>query len=1261
MRLQTFVFTLLALTLNCSLCVSQDSSNPPVTVPSYIPPSPDAASLGKFADFPVGTYTGVPDITIPLTTIKSRDISIPLSLSYHASGIRVEEEASWVGLGWTLNAGGAITRTIRGNDDLSMTNHVGYVYSAQVPARPAFQAPSNDPCVGVPDPGGFNPSINSNDLNYLISTADQSQDSQPDIFYYNLMGHTGKFYLAQTNGNPIRIVLLSNDEGIKITYDVDLMKWTVITNDGFKFVLGTVEYTKSYSFKLYGYGLLSQYDYFEKYAASQDSEHGGIPIEFPNSGKAITAWYLDQIISPSNEVVTFNYTPMTQPSTPVDPNPSFATKSIVNSNESRQDPIGLGVRWAFDTNCGNHMHIDPLTATVDLGLSILGGVLSTICVNEGTGTGPVAECSSQKYFSGSMNVVLNRYLTDIQFSNGSVNFIRSERSDFDQFSDDYGQGGNRRFFKKPNKLDRIEIKGAQSFKAFQFNNGYFNGGNAADFNVKRLRLNSVTEYSTKGAKKPYVFSYFGDSPQGINGSLPKKSSLARDHWGFYNGKTTNATLIPEVLFTSVTLITKDACNETVQISAEEGYVNSIAGGDRDADETSSLAATLKNIQYPTGGSTDFVFESNTFNVEEGAREIKDFMVTSEMGHFELNVPTTVKVTAELNCPNQCGYGQGTDQTCSSIDPIDDKPYLEITNEKDQRRWAAYYHDFITTGDVNLSHNQCGVVRTFPFLDLPAGSYSIKAYPLNGYDAHGNVTYSAMVAVDQSNLIKKGGGLRIKSIVDHDGVDARNDIVRNFDYTMTDGSGRTKSSGRLMTNPMYSYFSYNTLSRGNGTVSTCFKVISDSYSNIPLGGSARGNLVGYDQVTVRYGANGENGKSVFFYRNEPDETNFSKGESFFPNSPTTTHAPSNGQLLRQIDYTSDGKKIRETINNYELNAETERQLTGMISRILGNREQLQYHFYTEPSEWWHLSGSYQIDYDVNDPSNVQGTSKLTRYFYENLDHKLLTRKETRSSEGEAISERWLYPLDLRDDVPAAMWDANNPNFKNLQNSLVRHQVNINGVLTLGEKNNYSYLNDQDVVAVSSIEKATRSGVFEPRVAMTSFDSKGNVIDVSKVNDTNVAYVWGYKGTLPVAQVVNAKSNQVFYEGFEETGNGTSSKTGLKSNSGAYTFTQPLGFSPAANSVISYWYWDDTEQKWKYKEYPYASNFTTPQSTSIDEFRVFPANAKMTTYTYDPLVGITSSTDPNGQTVYYQYDDLNRLKAIKDFEGNVVKRFDYQYKD
>ena len=53
------------------------------------------------------------------------------------------------------------------------------------------------------------------------------------------------------------------------------------------------------------------------------------------------------------------------------------------------------------------------------------------------------------------------------------------------------------------------------------------------------------------------------------------------------------------------------------------------------------------------------------------------------------------------------------------------------------------------------------------------------------------------------------------------------------------------------------------------------------------------------------------------------------------------------------------------------------------------------------------------------------------------------------------------------------------------------------------------------------------------------------------------------------------------------------------------------------------------------------------------------ALVTSYTYKPLIGVTSETDPQGKTIYYEYDGFNRLKLIRDKDNKILKTFDYKY--
>ena len=86
-------------------------------MPEFPYKSPEAAAFQRYGEYAMNTYNGTPAITIPLYSIDERDVSIPLTLAYDASGIRVSQEASWVGLGWNMMVGGCINHVTAGCRD----------------------------------------------------------------------------------------------------------------------------------------------------------------------------------------------------------------------------------------------------------------------------------------------------------------------------------------------------------------------------------------------------------------------------------------------------------------------------------------------------------------------------------------------------------------------------------------------------------------------------------------------------------------------------------------------------------------------------------------------------------------------------------------------------------------------------------------------------------------------------------------------------------------------------------------------------------------------------------------------------------------------------------------------------------------------------------------------------------------------------------------------------------------------------------------
>ncbi len=110
------------------------------------------------------------------------------------------------------------------------------------------------------------------------------------------------------------------------------------------------------------------------------------------------------------------------------------------------------------------------------------------------------------------------------------------------------------------------------------------------------------------------------------------------------------------------------------------------------------------------------------------------------------------------------------------------------------------------------------------------------------------------------------------------------------------------------------------------------------------------------------------------------------------------------------------------------------------------------------------------------------------------------------------------------------------------------------------------------------------------------------------------------------------------------------------------TVSLGYGQTTNSgAAPYDYTAELARNITIPSSPETAAFMKYGDIPLNHYTGTLPNAMVSTYTYDPLIGITSMTDPKGYTMYYTYDDLNRLKTIKDQQGNILSENEYHYKN
>lgn len=1140
---------------------------------SVVPQSPNAASLGKFGELPVGAYTGIPSINIPVYEINTGKLKLPVTLSYHAGGIKVEEIASWAGMGWSVSTGGQITRQVRGIADES-TNGFLTQYRKIYTVNQMSDAQRK----------------------LLFDEVDAgTMDTEPDVFSFSAGNVSGEFFFDTTGAvitRPLSKVRVFGNTEFEIT-----------DNSG------------------------NVYQFYHKEITNASPLTDGTPSS--SYSAAVSTWLLSRIINATGtDSIVFEYD---------------NTVSVFTSFSSQ-------TRYQLFNS-------------------------STAC----HGKTPVTYSS--------YNTVYGYRLKKIRFNHGEVVFNAGSGLRYDLPQDQ--------------ALESIVIRSYnnQYYKKYVLHQHFVGSAGApAEYHVGyqhyyRMFLDSISVYDNgNDALSKYKFEY--DAPE----QLPNRLSFDQDYWGYANGAANGSNLIPAIEWNPVP-------GQTPII---------IPGANRSANASVSSKGLLKKLTYPTGGYTQFEYEGNKALTSQHFASSVDN--NSAFAAWVLNGPTTFTSTS-FTIP-KCSNNDNTpvqivlnNNNCGGGLQNLECPLVYLVGE------TFYYNVAITSsGWTTLPANQTYHIYadlsgvTDPGL-MERFYAQVSWQNCQPQAVNGQTFYSSNV-----------GGNRIKSITDYD-QDGTAYNKRSYEYTLpgsTLPSGFLVAMPKFEGSIVEKHKDYP-FGEGENIVYyyDCTYYTFSSASHYPLL-ATQGSTTGYSYVKEILGNDGANGKKEYHYISPHENSDVIIPG--FPHPPGASFEWARGYPLTETVYKKasvapDGylpvSEKRTTYTTLDYFNQQGLKSGLRVFYLYNGLELGQYH----PHDYTHypLGGGLLAvakDTVITYPTDNSSQTMMTANEYDySLSNYSVNESKTKGGANKTLISKIKYPADYTiavnntNPVPAGIRNLTGHKLLHIpiesytiQKDATGAEYVVSGTITqfyadrpLPEKifilkmNAPIPINSFIVSTIDGSGNFIKDSRYSEEVLFSNYDAEANLKAQQKKNDVPLSYLYDYKSSLPIAQAVNAAQEDIAYTSFEADGKGgwtfsgtpaieAAAPTGSKSYSFFFdAITRSINSSKTY--IVSFWKngtislntgslyrTGRTINGWTYVEYEIsnASVVSIMGATGkIDELRLYPKNAQMTTYTYEPLLGLTSQSDINGNISYYEYDTLSRLKFIKDTDKNVIKALQYKY--
>ena len=1020
------------------------------SVVQVVPVSPTAASLGQFGYIPIGHYTGTADISVPLYEIALDGKKFPINIAYHASGIKVAQESGCIGLGWALQGYGAITKQVRGFDDFE-SSPKGYYWNTNLPI------PTED--------NGYdyqNGSV-SECKDYSIYS---QRDGEPDLFHFNFGNYSGTMFF-QCNGvgnnlaNRAYPLLTKVKDNLKVEYNIESKSWDIVDGDGYIYYFNTYEMTESYQFSTTSNSKLSN---TTRGWIMHDSR--GIQPD------VITTWYLDSIVSPQKNKITFEY-----------------GEDYIYTQKQRQETI-------------YHL-VDAVPARFASGM--------------------IHDLENYVYsFSKINQKVLKKIVTDLL----TIEIITDNRLDIESVQTT----------KLPQKVSEIKIKDNSGLVVKNIIFDYEYVGLVSNYCSCRLFLKRVTDKAgeerhvyeftyDRASKLPNKDSNAIDDWGYYNGK-----TISDRRWGTeqQQGGESNITYVPAYRLKTMSPLSgytydlsylgrsREVVNEYVtcgmlsSMKYPTGLITNFEYEPHAVQNGSNSTLQKEQVVLGVAYYQNFLWDED---------EDENMYENSKMAAFTLTKETEItlqwRVLTYDEEPKKDEDGEVSFYRCAFLKNESGKILKEISVVEREMGRFILQKLVLPAGKYTVNVATQNIITP--------GNYGMSL----------SVSMEVVKNID-TNVVSKGGGVRVKRIYSTFEGKIISDL--KYSYMKKGKSTGLLMNSPVFTYPFTTrnLTLRGVYDIGGVRVDvidvTGFYVCGMSYPYTPFSFSAMGASVGYSTVTVR--ENFCTGYEEYSYYNVPDRA-LSSDESYIPGFPTTGSLR-NGQLLSKILYDDDGGKVEETNYIYTVDRqETVKGFKAYIPLIFSTFSTSEFdyiyaRFYDTVSERWNLTREITTTYDPNNYGSNYGTPSVQFY----KDYKYLSSNDLPSMVSYGNSDKSIRQIQYKYSTDYADQMSQKMKNRNLVNKPLETIYMCDGSVTKAEKT--SYIDTLGLIlpkivyalkASSPLSLSMYSSFYRKKYSIDLYNKHGKIVQMSEKDNIPVTYLWGYKSIYPIAEIRNATYNEV----------------------------------------------------------------------------------------------------------------------------------------